>query len=230
MIINFNADNFACDETTVRIIFNDILSIVHPNHSDDPKVIDILPSPCENPFICKISDDRYLVYLSAHENYWSKYAYQFAHEICHYRINGDFSGDIIGLCWLEETICELASQYCQIVLSALWSARAHPFHSAMRDYALDLIRETQPLGLSLSGYIKEHQEELEQPQYHRNLYSNMASALLPLTLFPPMFWMLLPYFGDMKRYRSLHEFLQTLVDRAPEGLKDVAVLFCRSFL
>ena len=68
-----------------------------------------------------IDDARpYRVYLSAHDTYWSMYAYQFAHELCHVLIGFDrFKGHKHR--WFDETLCEMASLFSLYRISETWS-------------------------------------------------------------------------------------------------------------
>ena len=61
--------------------------------------------------VCSSSEIGHRIYLHTYQNYWCKWVYQFAHEYCHHLINGRLSGEISGLIWLEETICELSSMF-----------------------------------------------------------------------------------------------------------------------
>lgn len=57
------------------------------------------------------SGKNYTIYLSARENYWSKYIYQFAHEYCHFLIYDPLDGKLETTFWFEESVCELASMF-----------------------------------------------------------------------------------------------------------------------
>src|SRR2546423_10692203 len=77
--------------------------------------------------------------LTARDNHWAQYSFQFAHEYCHALIN--YSNDERGLTrdrryanlWLEESLCETASLFTLRALSRSW-LMAPPFR-ASRNYA-----------------------------------------------------------------------------------------------
>ena len=57
-----------------------------------------------------IGNDR-IIYLHTRGDFWCQWIYQFAHEYCHHIINGTMTGELSGLMWFEESVCELASMY-----------------------------------------------------------------------------------------------------------------------
>ena len=149
-----------------------------------------------------------------------QYAYQFAHEFCHWMIGGSLSGERKGLFWLEETICELASFHCLSVLRFQWSSFAPHYPLEYVDiYIRDMLKVGSPAApLPLQGYIDAHQEELYTPFYHRDLYAQMALALYPHFLMMPNLWRLLPYLGNMQQYLLLSDWLADVAMRTPENL------------
>src|SRR5712691_6185214 len=77
--------------------------------------------------------------LTARDNHWAQYSFQFAHECCHALIN--YSNDDQELArdrsyanlWLEESLCETASLFTLRALSRSWLIA--PPYGTWRDYA-----------------------------------------------------------------------------------------------
>src|SRR5262249_25169482 len=70
--------------------------------------------------------NRIAIGLTARDNHWAQYSFQFAHECCHALIN--YSNNDRGLTrdqpfpnlWLEESLCETASLFTLRALSRSW--------------------------------------------------------------------------------------------------------------
>jgi hypothetical protein len=87
-------------------------------------------------------DDSVTIELSAYDNYWSKYLYQFSHEFGHIMCNYDWPDDAANrFRWLEEACCGGVALYCLERLGQM--ALADP-STPLRDY-----------GDQLLGYIAE---------------------------------------------------------------------------
>ena len=65
--------------------------------------------PAEECPMCSIDGDGHVIRISAKDNYWCRWVYEFAHEYCHHAIDGALTGEWCNLLWFEETICELSS-------------------------------------------------------------------------------------------------------------------------
>ncbi|MDG1670574.1 MAG: hypothetical protein P8H96_06890, partial [Akkermansiaceae bacterium] len=59
-----------------------------------------------------------VVKLDTHKTYWSQYAYQWAHELCH--VLCGFREDGRENKWFEETLCELSSLFCMRAMVLDW--------------------------------------------------------------------------------------------------------------
>lgn len=71
-----------------------------------------------------------VILLSAENKFWCKYAYQFAHEYCHFQIGGNVPPQ---LRWFEESLCELASYFFLPRIGDLW--KINPPYPNWKDYA-----------------------------------------------------------------------------------------------
>lgn len=135
-------------------------------------------------------------------------------------IGGDLSGEQMGLYWLEEAICELASFHCLSILRDKWSS-FDPYYplNYVDDYIHDMLQVGSPAApLPLQGYIEAHQEELYTPFYRRDLYAHIALALYPCYLQQPELWSLLPYFGNLKKYYHPSAWLEEVKQHTPSHL------------
>ena len=143
-----------------------------------------------------IDDARpYQIYLSARDTYWSMYAYQFAHELCHILIGFDrFKGHKHR--WFDETLCEIASLYSLNRISESWAEdpppnvyRALEFAPHHREYAERLEAKRNTLGgSSLAEWFSQHLRDLEADRYRRDLNGVLAVALLPSFREDPGLW------------------------------------------
>lgn len=173
------------------------------------------------PQCSRVSDSTYAIFLHCPQDQTGlQYAYQFAHEFCHWLIGGDLSGRMVGLFWLEETVCAVASLYCLSRLRERWSVLDPTYPPCLVDKYLERVlsagRPAAPL--PLTGYIESHRGELYTPLYHRDLYSQMALALLPFFLRNPSLWTLLPHFGCLKDYDRPSDWLYAVRTSAPSEL------------
>ena len=214
------SEEFPLDHDLVVKIFDGIILMLSPLGETREELVYVVPSE-DGPMCSRLRDATFIISLSCSgDPSGLQYAYQFAHECCHWMIGGDLSGDRRGLFWLEETLCELASFYCLVLLRDQWTRLRpdYPLSSVDRYLEHTLSRGLPPSPLPLRGYIESHLEELSAPEYHRGLYSQMALALLPHFLGYPGMWLMLPYLGDLKSYSHPLEWLVSLPERLPEKL------------
>lgn len=136
-----------------------------------------------------------VVRLDTGGTYWSQYAYQFSHELCHV-LSGcedDFKGNL----WFEETLCETASLYCMRRMSEQW--RSNPpypnwrdYAPALADYARDVIASrtlfAELVKAGLPAFHRRHQAQLVAEPCDRELNGTMAVLLLSLFEAEPRHW------------------------------------------
>lgn len=185
---------------------------------------------------CSGDLNQHLIFLNAKNDYWGQYTYQFAHEFCHHLINLELTGNPGGALWFEEMICELASMYCVIKNAELWKTDA-PYHggsnyaSSFRSYYIDNIihRDDVPnSNLSVSSFIKENIEVLEQPDYQRGMYIYIAKGVVDIFINYPSLWNIILFFKDTKYrssdYSGLEAFLDELGNILPSDIKGYGLL------
>lgn len=178
-----------------------------------------------NPMCCDSCNGHY-IFLHVKGNFWCKWLYQFSHEYCHHLINGKMSGNIKGLKWFEETICELASMYNLKIMADIWEKSDISiklrFVQAFRDYLNDLQNEN-PLLYEQTLHPKFLQfwdNRLKDPICHRDLYNAIAVLIFPLFLENPHLWKIILHFGDMENWESLEDLFLHLRRNATPDYSD----------
>lgn len=207
-----SVDDFFSD-TLELTPFSSTPCIVSYNHTLD------VPMCCHN-------GDFHHIYLRCTGDYWCQWVFQFAHEYCHHLIGGKMSGEISGLIWFEESVCELSSMYH---LQNLGHLREHIPEALPRRYApsfLDYLENRISCGaeyyseISHQGFLRKWGSHLQEPKYDRKMYSAIASQMLPLFLENPHLWKIILHFGDMRRWHSLDELFLNLRNHATQDYSD----------
>jgi hypothetical protein len=157
----------------------------------------------------RAAGNRIAIGLTARDNHWAQYSFQFAHECCHVLIN--YSNDERGLTrdrrypnlWLEESLCETASLFTLRALSRSW--RIAPPYAAWRDYApwfsayaekrLALPEHHLPAGTSFVVWFRANESALRQDSTRRDRNTIIAAQLLPIFEKEPRGWGALAFFS-----------------------------------
>ena len=150
--------------------------------------------------------------LTARDDLWSKFAYQFSHEFCHVLSNYERLGDGPNN-WFHEALCELASVFTLRRMAERWPILPpYPnwadYASALYDYADDLLENENhqlPKGLTLANWLTMHEEEIRRDPYIRDKNAIVAYRLLPLFEQDPNGWNALRSLPDS--HGSLLEYL-----------------------
>lgn len=210
-------------------IVHDLLLSIDRNFSDSLSIRPFSTCRCEilyhhelAPRCCQM-ENFHLILLSAKENYWCQWCYQFAHEYCHHLINGGLSGSNSGLKWFEETICELSSMYHLNMLQKQWADSDNCFERifvpSLREYLDDLRSKNQQLfdQVNFPGWLQRLLPVLSDNCYHREYYNAIAVHLLPLFIECPALWKIILHFGDMCQRQSIGELLDYLQSKADDS-------------
>jgi hypothetical protein len=152
--------------------------------------------------------NRIAIGLTARDNHWAQYSFQFTHECCHALIN--YSNDERGLTrnrryanlWLEESLCETASLFTLRALSRSWLIA--PPYAAWRNYApwfgayaekrLALPQHHLPAGTSFVVWFRANEPALRRDSTKRDRNTIVASQLLPIFEKEPRGWGALAFF------------------------------------
>ena len=100
-----------------------------------------------------------LIQLKAKNENWAEFAYQFAHELCHFAIIAPVYDKIR---WFEETICETASLFILLALEHISNDKNNSPYPQLHDYApcfteyidnmLNLLLYPEPTPLNIKEY------------------------------------------------------------------------------
>jgi hypothetical protein len=152
--------------------------------------------------------NRIAIGLTARDNHWAQYSFQFAHEFCHALIN--YSNDDreparnrqYANLWLEESLCETASLFTLRALGRSWLIA--PPYAASRDYApwfsayaeerLALPEHRLPAGTSFAVWFRANEPALRQDPIGRDRNTIVAAQLLPIFEKEPRGWGALAFF------------------------------------
>ena len=179
-----------------------------------------------------------IISLAASGSYWSQFAYQFAHEYCHYLIGSPMftkqGGTEESSFWFEESICKLASCFFLEKISLSWKLstqeRFQTFAESHHMYYENHIAKIATIDIPLSQWIHENIESLKEKGVddNRESYSVIAKCLLPLFLEHPNLWRILPYLKrvDQNTYKDFpHWIKQVVKPEIPDDLsKDFELL------
>lgn len=192
----------------------------------------------DGPMICECGT-HHQIYLNVKGNYWCQWTYQFAHEYCHHLIGGKLTGNITGLKWFEECICELSSLFNLKSLANVWQHSSKYYQlaytQAIQAYLQDLygLQADASLSFPLAPHqklVEKYATLLQEPRYHRDLYGLIAQQMLPFFEENPFLWQMILHFGDMEQWHSLHDLFRHLQDIAAPCYKHSLLLLQDSLL
>ena len=151
-------------------------------------------------------EGEYVVHLTAKDERWFQYAYQFSHELCHIFSNFDHKvvlGDEVASHnqWFEETLCETASLFTLKRLATTWEidppARKWldhgPTFAAYAGYLLAENHRRLPTTQQLDRWYQENRAALQEDPYLREKNELAATALLALFEKAPDLWRAIAY-------------------------------------
>ena len=146
--------------------------------------------------------------LTARDNHWAQYSFQFAHECCHALIN--YSNTDRGLMrdrrypnlWLEESLCETASLFTLRALSRSWLIAPPyapwrnyaPWFSAYAEERLAPPEHHLPAGTPFAVWFRANERGLRQDPARRDRDTIVAAQLLPIFEKEPHGWGALAFF------------------------------------
>lgn len=184
----------------------------------------ILVEPKGGPIVLFQRGDggEYRVRLDTGESYWSQYAFQFAHEMCHILCNYD--EDVHRNKWFEESLCETASLYSLRAMAEEWKttppyANWKGYSSSLKKYADDRIAASPlPDGKTLADWFADHEATLYQNATNRQMNNIVAVQLLPLLEENPASWEAVTWLNEAKSTQSqtFGDYLADWHQHAPE--------------
>lgn len=175
---------------------------------------------------------EYLIHLSARDQRWYQYAYQFSHELCHIQSNFDHkdrdsSGEVAtGNQWFEESLCETASLFTLRRLSDRWEQQPPSrnwlgYAPVFADYAEHLLaQEHRTLAghTSFEQWYRAHERSLEAAPYLREKNEIVAKQLLSLFEREPRQWRAIRHLNGRttSATKSFPDYLNDWLEACPE--------------
>lgn len=151
-------------------------------------------------------DGEYVIHLTARDDRWYQYAYQFAHELCHVVTNFDHktrTGERVAEHnqWFEESLCETASLFALQQLAVKWASSPPTknwlgYDQALAGYARRLLSERHrylPADRSFRAWFVARQASFQSNPYNREDNELVATTLLPLFESHPEYWQAIKY-------------------------------------
>lgn len=176
-------------------------------------------------------EGQYVIQLTARDQRWFQYAYQFAHELCHVASNFDHKiviGDQVAQHnqWFEEALCETAALFTLKRLGVAWASNPPQrnwvgYGESFTSYAEHLLSEPHRqlvTGESLRDWYAEHRASLGDNPYLRQENEAVASALLPLLEAHPQYWQSIAYLNadSASAARPFAEYLADWYRASPD--------------
>ena len=140
-------------------------------------------------------EEPHIILLQALDRPWSKFSYQFAHELCHVlsgyeRLKSNPNG------WFHEAICELAAVFVLLDMAESWTTYPpfphwNEYAAHLSDYANELLIRPErqlPPGFNLTQWLSVQEDSLRQDRYQRDKNAIVAYTLLPLFRNEPTGW------------------------------------------
>ncbi len=170
-------------------------------------------------------EGQYVIQLTARDERWFQYVFQFSHELCHVLSNFDHKETIGGEKvdernqWFEESLCETASLFTLRRLAVVWETNPPTrnwsgYANTFSDYASRLMSESHrhlPAGQSFRDWYAQNKTSLIDSPYLREKNELVAANLLPLFEAHPELWQSIPYLNPTKTSAS-KPFAQYLAD------------------
>ncbi len=167
------------------------------------------------------------ILLQARERYWARYSFQFAHELGHV-LSGSGPSPRRPWRWIEETLCEAASQYAIRCLSRRWETsppfpRWSGYAPAFTRYLEDHYAKpghSLPDGARLDEWLRSHRDRLEQDGFRRADNTLVARELSPIFVSDPDAWRAVRYlnFRDAVEVGSVAELFARWRKASPTRL------------
>jgi hypothetical protein len=142
---------------------------------------------------------EYRILLSARDQRWAQYAYQFSHELCHVLSNYDHSetnNRARSNQWFEEAVCEAAALFTLGRMAITWESNPpfphwRDYAPVLRHYAERLAGEAHrrlPHDTLLVEWYAANQEALRDDPYLRDKNEVCANMMLALFERSPKHW------------------------------------------
>ena len=202
----------------VYAVLNSVRFVMAPCFKHNPDV--------DHLFVGRIDGDPItykphgVILLNSSDREWVYFAYQFAHEYCHYLIARKVPQQIR---WFEESLCQLSSYYFLDRLSDVWGKT--PPYPNWRDYApvfRNFAESDQRKALKQAFDLTSDAELCQRlilDEYDRA--TNAYAALLIRNVFEetPTLWSVVPLLSGIPDGFTILESFRLWQLRAPEGYR-----------
>jgi len=168
----------------------------------------------------RTAEGRIFIGLTARDNHWAQYSFQFAHEYCHALINYNNNRTKVASharypnLWLEESLCETASLFTLQALSRSWLVA--PPYPVWRDYAqwfsayleerLRFPAHHLPAGTRFIVWFRANNSDLRRDGARRDRNTIIAAQLLPIFEKEPQGWGALAFFNPASNQSLTQQF------------------------
>ena len=178
-------------------------------------------------------EGEFVVALTARNERWYQYTYQFSHELCHVLSRFERKGRGAEIVrqnqWFEESLCETASLYALRRLAADWaaeplSARFPGAGLVFGEYADELISQPHrrlPEGVTFPSWFAANRDALRDEPYQREKNELVAAVLLPLFESDPHSWASLAFLNAKEHAQTttFEGYLDAWRSASPAGLQ-----------
>lgn len=168
---------------------------------------------------------QYVMQLTARDERWFQYVFQFSHELCHVLSNFDHKDSLDSEKvdesnqWFEEALCETASLFMLRRLAVVWETNPPTrnwsgYASTFSAYASRLMDEPHrqlPTGQPFADWYRQNQPSLSTNPYLREKNELVAAHLLPLFEANPELWRSIAFLNVQKASAG-KPFAQYLAD------------------
>ncbi|WP_066332716.1 tripartite tricarboxylate transporter substrate-binding protein [Azohydromonas lata] len=174
---------------------------------------------------------EYQVQLTARDDRWAGYVYEFAHEFCHVMANYERHPHFQAAGahqWFEEALCEVASLYTLQRFAAEWQIA--PPSPRLQGYAQELQASADRFlaekhrrlaaGQTLAAWFAANEPVLRKGPYDRDRNEVVATQLLSLFEENPQLWEALGYLNLDAPGGSFSDYLRNWRDNAPLAYRD----------
>lgn len=225
--LRLTTDEWGADSKDVLAVLNSTAAEVRAAFPER-KLPAIEVSPRGGPIVLyqRTAEGALQLKLNVKGLYWSQYAFQFSHELCHvhagFRDEADKRNE-----WLEESLCETASLFTLRRLAKAWE-REPPYPNwksyapAFARYADERLAGAKlPEGTTFVRWFRDNVGALEKNHNDRERALVVAAALLPLFEEKPETWgavahLNAPAAGDGKAFET---FLREWRDACPAEVR-----------
>jgi hypothetical protein len=217
----------AADELLSDVSSVDEISIIVKNDSTRPKTL-----------YKKGINGEFIILLDVVDRYWSKYAYQFSHELSHV-LTMNKSDSQTPNQWFEEAIGETASSFAMRKMAKKW--RDNPPYSNWKDYTSSLSKYVEsniaedhrklPSNQTFIEWFEDNEDGLRANPYLRDKDELISNQLLGFFEDYPQGWDAVTYINQTKptSTQTFGNYLGNWYHDAPQRHKQFIGKVCSLF-